>query len=519
MGVLLLEKRWKIAIYLRLSKEDGDKDESDSISSQRTLINNYIKSNMTDYEIVGEFIDDGYTGTNFKRPNFQNMIDLIDDGKINCILVKDLSRFGRDYIGVGEYIEKYFPLRDVRFIAINDGFDTLHSNSNDDFIMPIKNIFNAQYSKDISKKVKSSFRSLQADGKFVGAFASYGYKKDEKDRHKLIIDEPAAIIARRIFDLYNSGVGKISIARILNEENIPCPSEYKRLNGLNYTNGQRMELTKYWTYSTIHNILRNQMYIGNMVQNKSVRRIVRGKAKKNEAENWIVVENTHEPIISKDVWNITQSLLTKNTRQLDFEQNVGLFAGYIFCGNCGRAMSKITNRYKTKTTTTYICGSYKRYGESTCKRNAVKIDLLEKLVLDKLNEQIEKAGEIQYSAKTENKQTVNAKRLELMIEKNVRMKRSLYEDYKEGILSKEEYLLYKSDYQKEEELLRGQLSSITQENAKKDKEMSEWVETLLKHKKIDKLDRETVGEVLDKIIITDNDGEIGIEIRFKFALE
>ena len=145
--------------------------------------------------------------------------------------------------------------------------------------------------------------------------------------------------------------------------------------------------------------------------------------------------------------------------------------------------------------------------------------MLEKLVLDKLNEQIEKAGEIQYSAKTENKQTVNAKRLELMIEKNVRMKRSLYEDYKEGILSKEEYLLYKSDYQKEEELLRGQLSSITQENAKKDKEMSEWVETLLKHKKIDKLDRETVGEVLDKIIITDNDGEIGIEIRFKFALE
>lgn len=514
-----MEKEWKIAIYLRLSKEDGDKDESDSISSQRTLINNYIKSNMSDYEIIGEFIDDGYTGTNFKRPNFQKMIGLVDDEKINCIIVKDLSRFGRDYIGVGEYIEKYFPLREVRFIAINDGFDTYHSNSNDDFIMPIKNIFNAQYSKDISKKVKSSFRSLQSEGKFVGAFASYGYKKDETDRHKLIIDEPAAIIVRRIFELYNSGVGKISIARTLNDENIPCPSEYKRLNGLNYTNGQRMELTKYWTYSTIHNILRNQMYIGNMVQNKCVRRIVRGKAKKNDAENWIVVENTHEPIISKGVWNIAQSLLTKNTRQLKFDQNVGLFAGYVFCGNCGRAMSKITNHYKTKTATTYICGSYKRYGGGTCKRNAVKIELLEQLVMDKLNEQIDKAGEIEYAAKKETRQTVSAKRLKLMIEKNVRMKRSLYEDYKEGILSKDEYLQYKSDYQKEEGLLRGQLSIIEQQNDKKHKEMSEWVKILLKHRKITTLDRETLGEVLDKIIVTDKNGELEIEIFFQFELE
>lgn len=514
-----MDSEWKIAIYLRLSKEDGDKDESDSISSQRLLISNFISKNIPDGEIVGEFVDDGYTGTNFKRPHFQKMIELVDNGDVNCIIVKDLSRFGRDYIGVGEYLEKYFPMNDVRFIAVNDGYDTVSASSNDDFIMPIKNIFNAQYSKDISKKVKSSFRTLQGDGKFVGAFASYGYVKDKNNRHKLIIDEPAAVVVRRIFELYNSGQGKISIARILNEENIPCPSEYKKMNGLNYTNGQRMELTKYWTYSTVNNILKNEMYIGNMVQNKTVRKTVRGRAKKNDEKNWIKAEHTHEPIVSIKTWNITQDLLKRNTRQLNFQQNVGIFAGYIFCGNCGRAMSKITNKYKTKTVTTYICGSYKRYGEKTCKRSAVKLDFLEKLVLEKLNEQIQKIDEIEYSKEKNNKNSeTDLKKYEIALEKNNKMKKSLYEDYKEGILTKEEYLQYKSDYAKEEELLKGQIDFINKTNESRNDEKNKWIATLIKHKNITELDRETIAEILDRIVITDKNDEINIDVVFKFSL-
>ena len=190
---------WKIALYLRLSNDDGDKSESNSISSQRNIASNFVISNIQDGTIVDVFIDDGFTGTNFDRPDFKRMIKSIEDGNINCVVVKDLSRFGRDYINVGNYLEKYFPLHDVRFIAINDNYDSLSSSGNDDFIMPIKNIFNAQYSKDISKKVKSSFRSLQNEGKFVGAFTSYGYKKDPKDKHKLVIDEPAAIIVKKNF--------------------------------------------------------------------------------------------------------------------------------------------------------------------------------------------------------------------------------------------------------------------------------------------------------------------------------
>ncbi len=515
-----MDNVWKIAIYLRLSKEDGDKDESDSISSQRLLTSEYIQRNIKDGEVVGEFVDDGYTGTNFKRPKFQEMIRLIDKGAINCVIVKDLSRFGRDYIGVGEYLEKYFPINDIRFIAINDGYDTASATYNDDFIMPIKNIFNAQYSKDISKKVKSSFRSLQKEGKFVGAFASYGYIKDPKDRHRLLIDEPAAQIVREIFSLYNSGMGKVSIARELNGRNIPCPSEYKKLNGMNYTNGQKLELTKYWSYSTIHNILKNEMYIGNMIQNKSIRKTVRGKARKNDKDSWIAIDGTHEPIIPKEQWDITQELLTRNTRQIDFDQNVGLFAGYIFCGNCGRAMSKITNKYKTKTVTTYICGTYKRYGEKTCKRNSVKIDLLEKLVLVKLNEQIQKAGDIIYDNSSENikNRDFDLKKFEISLEKYRKIKKSLYEDYKEGILTKKEYLQYKSDYEEEESLILGQINAIKEETNEKNEEMNKWIKTLIKHKRIEKLDRETIAEVLDKIVVTEIDEEINIDIAFKFSL-
>lgn len=508
---------WKIAKYLRLSKEDGDKEESDSITSQRTIINSFINNNL-DGEIVGEFIDDGYTGLNFNRPDFSKMINMVEEEEVNCIVVKDLSRFGRDYIGVGEYLEKYFPQNNIRFIAINDNYDTFNATSNDEFIMPIKNIFNSHYSKDISRKVKSSFRALQAEGKFVGAFASYGYVKDEKDRHKLVIDEPAAVVIRRIFEMYNSGQGKISIARKLNDEKIPCPSEYKSLNGMNYTNGNRAELTKYWTYSTINRILSNEMYIGNMVQNKSVRRIVRGKAQKNEKENWIIAKGTHEPIIDMQTWNITQNLLSKNTRQLDFEQNVGLFAGYIFCGNCGRAMSKIKNNYKSKTNITYICGSYKRYGQLICRRNAVKMELLERLVLEKLNEQIQKAGEIKYGKTKRNSAESNTGKFEMLLEKNNRMKKSLYEDYREGILTKEEYLQYKEDYRKEEELLKGQIATMKSRKSEEDSLMNEWIETLLKHRRIERLDRETVAEVLDRIVITGTDEELNIDIRFRFTL-
>lgn len=509
---------WKIALYLRLSNDDGDKNESDSISSQRNITSNFVKSNIQDGKIIDIFVDDGFTGTNFDRPNFKRMIKSINNGDINCVVVKDLSRFGRDYINVGNYLERYFPLHDVRFIAINDGYDTLNSSNNDDFVMPIKNIFNAQYSKDISKKVKSSFRSLQSEGKFVGAFASYGYKKNEKDKHKLVIDKPAAIIVRRIFNLFISGQGKISIARILNADKIPCPSEYKKLNGLKYTNGQKLELTKYWTYSTVNNILKNQIYIGDMVQNKSIRKFVRSKAEKNPKEDWIIIEGTHEPIIDKHTWNLAQELLKKNTRQPNLDSNVGLFAGYIECGNCNRAMSKVTH----KNIKTYICGTYKRYSKDLCYRNPIKESELEEIVLNKINEQVSKIDHFdEIKVSLQNNFDKDIKKFNIMLNKIHDRKKGIYEDYREGILTKEEYLSYKEDYIKEETSLKQQIQQLSKES-KNIEERNEWLQNINKYKHINKLTRELVSELIEKIIIThtgDKDGndiEVNVIFKFKF---
>ena len=256
---------FNVAEYIRLSREDGDKAESDSIGNQRKLITDYLKD-KDDFVLYDTYIDDGFTGTNFNRPSFKRMIADIEAGKVNCVIVKDLSRFGRDYIDTGKYLERYFPDNEVRFISITDNIDSMKQAY--DMLLPIKNIFNEQYARDISKKVHASMKTKQRAGEFIGAFASYGYKKSPADKNKLVIDEYAAEIIRKIFKLYVAGNGKIRIASILNGEGILCPSEYKRLNGDNYRNSNRLNSTAYWTYSTVDHILKNEMYIGNMVQNK-----------------------------------------------------------------------------------------------------------------------------------------------------------------------------------------------------------------------------------------------------------
>ena len=267
-------KLYKVAIYIRLSREDGDKEESNSITNQRMMLNNYVNMH-DDLTLFDEYCDDGYTGTNFERPAFKRMIQDIESGLVNCVLVKDLSRFGRDYINVGNYVERYFVDHDIRFIAKNEQIDSLQAPY--DMLLPIRNIFNQQYALDISQKVQSSFKVKQREGQFIGAFPSYGFKRNTTDKNKLVIDDYAADIVRRIYSLYADGTGKIRIANILNEENILCPSEYKKQCGFNYKNSNKMKTTRYWTFSTISKILQNQMYHGDMVQGKTKRRM-KGKA-------------------------------------------------------------------------------------------------------------------------------------------------------------------------------------------------------------------------------------------------
>ena len=504
---------YKVGIYLRISNDDGDKIESNSIISQRSIIENFVNK-QEDMVIQKEYRDDGYTGTNFNRPGFEQLLCDIESRIINCVIVKDLSRLGRNYVMTGYYLEQYFPLQSIRFIAINDNYDSLNLSSNDDFMMPIRNVFNAHYSKDISRKVKSALRAKQNAGEFVGAFACYGYKKDKQDKHKLIIDEEAATIVRRIFELYNQGYGKISIVNILNNEHIPCPSEYKKIKGLAYRNNRKLDYTTYWTYSTIDRILKNETYIGSVVQNKSERKTVRGKAIAMSEDKWIKSENKHDSIIDIHTWNVTQELLKKRGRQLDLNSNIGLFAGFIKCGDCGRSLAKVKNGMKVS----YVCGTYKHYSSKLCTRHTVSEELLEKLILQKLNEEIAKLDESDFVQSKQKKQKVNdVSSYKAKLERLYKLKKESYEDYKSGLLTKEEYLSYREDYNKEELLINGQMEAILSATDVA-KERNQWIENLKKYRKLEYLDRTILACILDSITVYETEEEKVIDIKLKYTL-
>ena len=286
------------ADYLRLSKDDGDKAESDSIRNQRNLITGFVEQHK-EIRLVDEYIDDGYSGTNFERPAFQRMLEDAKKNRINCIIVKDLSRLGRNYIETGRYLEKIFPLLGVRFIAINDHYDSAdEANDSDQIIVPFKNLINDAYCRDISIKIRSQLDVKRKNGQFIGSFAGYGYLKDRDNRNHLIVDEYAAEIVKVIFKMKIDGFSSQRIAAKLNGMGVHPPMEYKRLCGMKYNSGFRSGSDPKWGVTSVNRILRNEVYTGTMVQGKT--RKINYKVKQScpiEEENWIKVENTHEAII------------------------------------------------------------------------------------------------------------------------------------------------------------------------------------------------------------------------------
>jgi len=261
---------------------------------------------------------------------------------------------------------------------------------NSETVLMTEEEWNRRKALKMSEAVKQGFKKKQNAGEFTGAFASYGYTKSEGDGVSLLIDPPAAEVVRRIFSMFESGSGKVAIAKALNDEGIPCPSVYKQKAGLNYTNGRRMKETSYWTYATVHRILQNPMYAGDMTQGKNHRKEIRGKAKYTPKTDWVIVSNTHEPIVSRDQWERVQVLLGKRGYTLDFEQNISIFAGFLKCGGCGRAMAKTTRKYKGRKYTTYQCGSHKRYGRAVCTPHTIQEDELREIILRNINENIER---------------------------------------------------------------------------------------------------------------------------------
>ncbi|HKM22925.1 MAG TPA: recombinase family protein, partial [Lachnospiraceae bacterium] len=467
----------------------------------------------TDIEYVDTYSDDGFTGTNFNRPDFQRMWSDLQSQRINCVIVKDLSRFGRDYIDVGNYLERVFPMMNIRFIAISDNIDSLTQAYDMGFLF--KNIFNTQYAKDIQTKVNSSLSAKRQSGAFIGSFASYGYKKDSVDKHKLVIDEYPAEIVRRIFHEFCNGTGQITIAKLLNKENVLCPTAYKRSKGLKYHNCNRLRDTSYWTYSTVHRILQSEIYTGTMVQGKSYRKIMKGKATMKPKEEWIRVENTHPAIIDRGTWDKAQMLLSLDTRQnIDvvsgLQQNNHLFAGLIICGDCERAMCKNVSTGIFY----YVCGSNKHYG--TCSRHTIKYDTVYQIILSDLNACIKSVHDLQQIIEKHKpiKKTESLDGSKLAIQKAEKelskcqeIKQNLYEDYCNNLLTKQELLSYKENYSKKEEALKLEIQTLTEKIQKTPEilfEESAWIKELLKYKEIKELDRDIVLKMVHNIAVYEN---------------
>ena len=515
---------FNVAIYIRLSREDGDKEESDSVGNQRKLLTEYV-AKKDDFILYDVYVDDGYSGTNFNRPSFQRMIADIEDGKVNCVVVKDLSRFGRDYIDTGRYLERYFPELGVRFISVTDSIDSMKQAY--DMLLPIKNIFNEQYARDISKKIQATVKSKQKAGEFIGAFTSYGYKKSPVDKNKLVIDDYAADVVRRIFSLYIQGYGKQRIAKLLNAEGILCPAEYKKVNGENYKNCNRLESTTYWSYSTINSILHREMYVGNMVQGTKHQRM-RSKQKKMPKEEWIIVENTHEPIIDKATWEKAQSLLQKRTRELDLETNKNIFAGFVKCGDCGRAMTKnMWRRADGSKTYSLYCGTYKRNGKQYCTPHTLPMVVLEDIVLGDLKAIVDNVDNLKELVQSQSFTASKVKRIadtelskiKAELERVKKLKKSVYEDYREELISKEEFLSYREDYLKKEELYSKQIEALEEkknDNVTEDVFETPWLKRLLELKDIETLDRDIVVEMISEIKVYENRK---IKITYNFGNE
>ena len=449
---------WRAALYIRLSRDDGDKLESNSVTNQREILKEHLKLHP-DIVLHDIYVDDGWSGTNFNRPGFQRMMEDIYAGNVNCVIVKDLSRFCRNAAEGGQYLDNIFVRYRVRFIALNNGIDTASGSMNAAtqlISVGVTNVINESVAATTSVNVRGTLNVNRQQGKFIGSFASYGYLKDPNDHHKLIIDEDTAPIVRMIFDDFIRGCSIMGIAKKLNAMGIPNPSAYKRLKGFRYHHPAGEKNDGLWPDSSVRRILRNEMYIGNMIQGKNT--TISYKIKQCRAipqKDWIRVKGTHEAIIDPETFEKAQSLFNRNIRKSVKSDEILLFSGLVRCGHCGRIMTKKTNRHTYGTYHYYRCTTHNKMDPGKCTSQTIRIDRLEKAVLvffqTMVNVSVEYEAlleKIRHSAARKTESTALLKALEQQQaerEKCRRMMLELYPDWKNGILSQEEYLTLKAD--------------------------------------------------------------------------
>ncbi|MCM1064234.1 MAG: recombinase family protein [Eubacterium sp.] len=480
------EKVYNTAAYVRLSVEDngriGDKE---SIAMQQYMLEKYI-GEQPDMRLQGVYCDNGETGTGFDRPEFERMMDQVREREIDCIVVKDLSRFGRNYVEVGYYLEKIFPYLGVRFVAVNDSYDTLKGGSGSEMVLSLKNLVNDLYAKDISNKVASSFKTKRENGEYLGTFPPYGYMKSPEDKHKLIADPEAAAVVRNIFRWREEGAGVGRIARNLNEEGIPCPTLYYHIKG--YAKEEPLGAGRLWKEAIIRRILRNPVYVGHMVQGKKRRSLIKGVPNGDvPPEEWAVVEHTHMPIIDQETFSRVQEIGEERSRQgLAMEGRHGgtenIFKGLMICSECGMRMGrKKTVSTKGTVRYTFVCKIYQQNrGRQGCTKKYVREEDVQGAVLESLRLQaematgLEKALQQKAGTVREKEQGHEISRIQQKIRRNTALRGTLYESFCDGILTKAEYQELKAEYDQKAMELERELEGLQRESRERSDSVSSW---------------------------------------------
>ena len=497
----------KACMYLRLSKDDGMSSESNSIINQRELIQSYAKNN--EIELVKEYVDDGYSGTTYDRPALKDLMEEISkkNRAFDIIIVKDLSRFGRDYIGAGTYIQKIFPQLHIRFISINDNYDSKNADMSDtNLILPIRNFINDSYARDISNKVKSSQKMKREKGEYIGSFAPYGYKKSEKNKNKLIIDENVSDIIKSIFDMKLQGYSSKAIAEELNDLGIDSPKVYKEKQGLHYTGGFKAVKGGNWSAKSINRIIENEVYIGTMLQGKSATINYKNKKQiEKDKRDWVKVEDAHEGIISKEVFYIANRMLKRDLYSSK-EKKTDLFSGMLFCKDCNSPLVRRVVKYKEREQVFYICSTYNK--EKSCTRHSVKKEDLEEILTGIFEGYLvfheNLYQKIQTIDITKNIVDTQIGILQREKEMTQELLSSLYVDLEEDIISKEEYQMFRKNYLEQITKLNENIEyrRKKQEAAKEHiKNNEKWLIDIKKYKALTKPDRLSIVMLIDKILI------------------
>lgn len=533
----VMEKIYRTALYIRLSVLDSGKKDSDTVETQESLLRQFLEGKPC-FSIFDVYVDNGETGVDFKRDEFERLMEDVRGGRVDCIIVKDLSRFGRNYIETGEYLEKVFPFLGIRFIAVNDGYDSADPAAADGLSLHLKNLVNDVYARDISAKISPALRGKQMRGEFIGAWAAYGYRKSKEDKHRLVIDPNTAQVVRDIFAWRLEGISYQKIARRLTEQGILSPGQYRYRQGIVK---DRKFAESLWQVETVKDLLANEVYLGHMVQGRKRESLFEGQKQKYlPREEWFIVKNTHEAIIDQKTFDEVQKLNSlkkkeywqKQERFSGVENTENILKGIVYCGDCGRKLVRYKNIRENKRKKpqlhiwyNYICPNHAA-DQTLCGFGSIReLELLD-VVSEAVRVQISLAEDMEKQAaafRFESPVRQERERMEVQIrETEAELKRtrkhreSLYDDYADNLMGERDYIYAQNRYKEKEAALQEQLLELNrslQSIHEEEPSVNPWLKNMLRFREKTELTREMATALIEKITIY-NSAALKIEFRF-----